>query len=73
MLFSKDATYYYITNLGYMLDNVRCYFDVYNIDETFTDFKFSQKQNATLFIVSKPITAFILVLRVGGSMPSMWL
>ena len=24
----------------YLLDNVRCYFDVYNIDETFTDFKF---------------------------------
>ena len=24
----------------YMLDNVRCYFDIYNIDETFTDFKF---------------------------------
>jgi len=24
----------------YVLDNVRCYFDVYNIDETFTDFKF---------------------------------
>ena len=24
----------------YLLDNVRCYFEVYNIDETFTDFKF---------------------------------
>lgn len=24
----------------YILDNVRCYFDIYNIDETFTDFKF---------------------------------
>ena len=24
----------------YILDNVRCYFEVYNIDETFTDFKF---------------------------------
>lgn len=24
----------------YCFDNVRCYFDVYNIDETFTDFKF---------------------------------
>ena len=24
----------------YLLDNVRCHFDVYNIDETFTDFKF---------------------------------
>ena len=24
----------------YLLDNVRCDFDVYNIDETFTDFKF---------------------------------
>ena len=24
----------------YILDNVRCYFDIYNIDETSTDFKF---------------------------------
>ena len=24
----------------YILDNVRCFFDIYNIDETFTDFKF---------------------------------
>ncbi|MGX4598355.1 hypothetical protein [Faecalimicrobium sp. JNUCC 81] len=24
----------------YRFDNVRCFFDVYNIDETFTDFKF---------------------------------
>ena len=24
----------------YLLENVRCYFEVYNIDETFTDFKF---------------------------------
>ena len=24
----------------YILDNVRCYFDIYNIDETFTDLKF---------------------------------
>lgn len=24
----------------YSFDNVRCFFDVYNIDETFTDFKF---------------------------------
>ena len=24
----------------YLLDNVRCLFDVYNIDESFTDFKF---------------------------------
>lgn len=24
----------------YSLDNVRCYFDVYNIDDSFTDFKF---------------------------------
>lgn len=24
----------------YLLENVRCYFDVYNIDESFTDFKF---------------------------------
>ncbi len=24
----------------YFLENVRCYFDVYNIDESFTDFKF---------------------------------
>ena len=24
----------------YILDNVRCYFDIYNIDETFTDSKF---------------------------------
>ncbi len=24
----------------YLLDNVRCHFNVYNIDETFTDFKF---------------------------------
>ena len=24
----------------YLFDNVRCFFDVYNIDESFTDFKF---------------------------------
>ena len=24
----------------YCMDNIKCYFEVYNIDETFTDFKF---------------------------------
>ena len=24
----------------YLVDNIRCFFDVYNIDESFTDFKF---------------------------------
>lgn len=32
MLFSKDATYYYITNLGYMLDNVNRSIATYIVD-----------------------------------------
>ena len=32
MLFSKDATYYYITNLGYMLDNIHRSIATYVVD-----------------------------------------
>lgn len=32
MLFSKDATYYYITNLGYMLDNINRSIATYIVD-----------------------------------------
>lgn len=38
----KDATDEIEAELQetYLMDNLRCFFDVYNIDETFTDFKF---------------------------------
>ncbi|RDY24084.1 hypothetical protein CHF27_004510 [Romboutsia maritimum] len=38
----KDATDEIEAELQdmYLFDNLRCFFDVYNIDETFTDFKF---------------------------------
>ncbi|HSQ89541.1 hypothetical protein [Romboutsia sp.] len=38
----KDATDEIEEELqdNYLFDNVRCFFDVYNIDESFTDFKF---------------------------------
>ena len=35
-----EVTYKEEIQEKYILDNVRCYFDIYNIDETFTDFKF---------------------------------
>ncbi len=46
-VYLKDATDEIEAELQeiYLLDNIRCYFDVYNIDESFTDFKF-------VFIVS---------------------
>lgn len=38
----KDATDEIESELqeAYLLDNVRCLFDIYNIDDSFTDFKF---------------------------------
>jgi len=41
-VYLKDATDEIEAELQekYLLDNIRCFFDVYNIDESFTDFKF---------------------------------
>lgn len=41
-VYLKDATDEIEAELQerYLVDNIRCFFDVYNIDESFTDFKF---------------------------------
>ncbi len=41
-VYLKDATDEIEAELQdlYLVDNIRCFFDVYNIDEEFTDFKF---------------------------------
>lgn len=41
-VYLKDATDEIEADLQerYLVDNIRCFFDVYNIDESFTDFKF---------------------------------
>ena len=41
-VYLKDATDEIEAELQeiYLVDNIRCFFDVYNIDEGFTDFKF---------------------------------
>lgn len=44
MLFSKDATYYYITNLGYMLDNVNRSIATYIVDYYYKQLEWDGKK-----------------------------
>ena len=44
MLFSKDATYYYITNLGYMLDNVHRSIATYIVDYYYKQIEWDGKK-----------------------------